>query len=851
MQTAERGAPAPLASDAPPPSRARRLAAAVAGPALIVASVVLAERGFVFARLLTNQHPDILSFWLPRSCLMGRSLAAGHVPLWNPFEMAGTPFAADPQSGWLYLPWMLTSWLFPCGDGLRAFIVLQPVLAGLGLYWFLRMEDLHRPAATAGGLALGMAIAASNVGISLPFAGTLAWTPFVLVGASGYLRSSRWSRKLAWLALGALAWGQVASAHMSHGLVMCTGLLVAYLAARSAREVRAGRASVPRETVEGLLFLAALPLANLALFIPRFALIDRSSLRGGYAALGGTLARAAGTEDRPLPTRGIWSGWPFQLASTPGAYVGATMLLCVPAAVRARGRRYLAAAFAISGLVAYLLTLNLFVSAGWFRAAVLRVPFGDVYLHNPGRLRYLALLVAPALGAIGLQGFLDRLPSPREALWWLGAGAGLFLVLPLALGAHPQRFVVFLAGAVASAPVLWRLFRGRRWAALALPLVLAADLMGGALWSSTYNGGTVFLGLEGHDHPALGPQPLRWPNVSLARYLDPPPIARYLQARGEDDGRYLAWIQPTVDFNKGYLFTQDPKDWPALLLGRAVLFRLDDVLGYSPIQLPRYWSYIRATNPLPVFYNASILASPTLTNVRLLGIRYLIVPVGFPLPEGLTAQVVATGGGYDLYEVGGWEPRASVVPTWEDVGSGVRALRAVLAPGFDPALRAVVEANPGIRPVAGATPGTAEYHEVEPEDVRIIATAGAPSLVVVRNAWDTGWSATVDGRPAPLLRADYFLQAVPIPAGTHEVRLTYADPTIGRGLLASALVWLVLVASFAAAAALERRRGSAEPGRPERPGAAGSPIGPSRLDERARPPIGPARSRPDAGARPR
>src|SRR5581483_11119885 len=148
----------------------------------------------------------------------------------------------------------LTSWLFPCGDGLRAFIVLQPVLAGLGLYWFLRMEDLHRPAATAGGLALGMAIAASNVGISLPFAGTLAW-------------------------------GQVASAHMSHGLVMCTGLLVAYLAARSAREVRAGRASVRRETVEGLLFLAALPLANLALFIPRFALIDRSSLRGGYAAL--------------------------------------------------------------------------------------------------------------------------------------------------------------------------------------------------------------------------------------------------------------------------------------------------------------------------------------------------------------------------------------------------------------------------------------------------------------------------------------------------------------------------------------------------------------------------------------
>jgi hypothetical protein len=28
-----------------------------------------------------------------------------------------------------------------------------------------------------------MMIAASQIGISLPFAGTLAWTPFVLVGA--------------------------------------------------------------------------------------------------------------------------------------------------------------------------------------------------------------------------------------------------------------------------------------------------------------------------------------------------------------------------------------------------------------------------------------------------------------------------------------------------------------------------------------------------------------------------------------------------------------------------------------------------------------------------------------------
>ena len=69
---------------------------------------------------------------------------------------------------------------------LRALIVLNPILAGLGLFWFLRKEGLGRIAATAGGLSLSMAVSASILAISLPFAGTLAWTPLILVGASGF-----------------------------------------------------------------------------------------------------------------------------------------------------------------------------------------------------------------------------------------------------------------------------------------------------------------------------------------------------------------------------------------------------------------------------------------------------------------------------------------------------------------------------------------------------------------------------------------------------------------------------------------------------------------------------------------
>lgn len=773
-----------------PPSRARRPAAALAGPALIVVSVVIALRGFAFSNLLTNQQPDILSFWLPRSCLMARALSLGHVPLWNPFEMLGTPFAADPQSGWLYAPQMLFSWLFGCGGGLRAFIVAQPILAGLGLWWFLRREGLSRLAATAGGLSLAMVMSASNVAVSLPFAGTLAWTPFTLVGASGYFSAERWPRRLAWLALAAFAWGQVATAHLSHGLVMCTAILTAYVTARALHEVRTGALTGRRALAMSLGFTAFLPLANLAILVPRFALVERSSLRGGYGSLGGTLARAAGIEDRPLPTRGIWSAWPLALGSTPGGYAGAAILLSIAMAVRDRARRYLVLAVALTGLAAYLLTLNMFVSAAWFRSLVLRLPFGDVYLHNPGRLRYLALLVVPILGAVGIQSLLDHPPPLRATLRWLGGGVAVFLVLPLALGAFPKRFVLLAAACAATVPILVALVRGRRWARMALVGILAVDLLGSAVTSSAYTGGTVFVGLEGQDHPALVFGPLRWPNVPLDRFLAPGPIARSLQAVGPNDGRYIAWIPPAAVFNKGYLFTQGPDDWPALLLGRAIVFGLDDTLGYSPIQLPRYWSYIRATDRLPVFYNASVLQLPSDEDVRLLGIRFVIAPEGVGLPPGLIGTIERRDRGYELFELRGSQPRVSVVPHWTQT-DGVHALAAVLERGFNPAIQAVVEGAPGISHApAAAPPGSATYAEVRPEDVRVTVDATAPSLVVVRNAWDRGWSATVDGHTVPVLRADYLLQGVPVPAGHHEIRLTYDDPTIGVGLALSGVLWL-------------------------------------------------------------
>ena len=836
METATRPQRDPTRADEPPPpSTARRLLNAAAGPTLIVGSVLIALRGIAFLPNLSDQHPDILSFWLPRSCMLGRAIADGHVPLWNPFEMSGTWFAADPQSGWLSLPVTASSWVFGCGGGLRALIVLNPILAGLGLFWFLRKEGLGRIAATAGGLSLAMAVSASILAISLPFAGTLAWTPIILVGASGFFARAGW-RRLGWLALAAFAWGQVATSHLSHGLVMATGLVVAYVVARAIREARRGTLQPGAAVGWSVAFLLFLPLANLAILVPHFAVLARSSLADGYGSFGRTVARVTGGEEGiPIPNTGIWGAWPLALASTPGGYVGAAVLLFVPFALRDAARRYLVVALCAVAALAYLLTNTVLVGAGWFRSFALSLPFGDVYLHNPSRLRYLAFLIIPALGAVGIQWFLDRRPSFGEAMRWIGAGLGVFLIFPLIMGARPGRLTIFAIASVAVVGVVWALARRRHWAPVALCAILGAELLIGAIWSSMYHGGTVYLGLESGTHAALVAAPLRWPDVDVHQYLSPGPIGRALQRSGISDGRYLVWIRPDAYFNKGYLFTRKESDWPALLIGRSVLFEVPDTLGYSPVQLQGYWAYVHATNRLPVFYNAAVIQIPRLTDLRLLGVRYLIVPQGIPspLPRGVSGRTVETEGAYRLVEIDDAEPRASVVPSWTVVSGERSALDAVLEPGFDPAAVVVLETDPGSSPAVDGPDGTAAYREASPEDVRIEAEASVPSILLVRNAWDEGWSATLDGRSVPVLRTDGFLQGIALVPGRHDIRLTYREPAIGTGLALSGIAWLGLAVALVFVIVRGRFSGR---------GGAGGSTGPPAPDPAPNPPTSRSRS---------
>ena len=65
--------------------------------------------------------------------------------MWNPYQFAGTPFAADPESGWAYVPAMLFFWILPLSQAAASFMLFHVLLAALAVFVGL-FQRCNRPA---------------------------------------------------------------------------------------------------------------------------------------------------------------------------------------------------------------------------------------------------------------------------------------------------------------------------------------------------------------------------------------------------------------------------------------------------------------------------------------------------------------------------------------------------------------------------------------------------------------------------------------------------------------------------------------------------------------------------------
>jgi hypothetical protein len=146
-----------------------------------------------------------------------------------------------------------------------------------------------------------------------------------------------------------------------------------------------------------------------------------------------------------------------------------------------------------------------------------------------------------------------------------------------------------------------------------------------------------------------------------------------------------------------------------------------------------------------------------------------------------------------------WASAADVVP-------GERQRVALLASGSLPDSTVVLN-EPG--PATAGRPGAVRVDEDGTDTISTTVNAQGAGYLVVADADQVGWAATVDGAAADLVPADQGLVAVHVPAGRHTVVLHYALPRAHLAAWVSAGVAVVLILLALGDWWLVRRRRSA------------------------------------------
>jgi hypothetical protein len=177
---------------------------------------------------------------------------------------------------------------------------------------------------------------------------------------------------------------------------------------------------------------------------------------------------------------------------------------------------------------------------------------------------------------------------------------------------------------------------------------------------------------------------------------------------------------------------------------------------------------------------------------------------------GAIRVVTNVPGPFALIEFTAALPRARLYTRWETL-EDPQALERLADPAFDPTQTLLLAPGPDVPPPTAATNAPLVLEPVEflsyaPKRLVLRARTTTPAILLLNDKHDPGWRVTRNGTPQPLLRANYLMRAVALPAGEHTLEFAFR---------VSPLPFLTSLAGLAFTAALLvvllRQRGRATP----------------------------------------
>ena len=199
----------------------------------------------------------------------------------------------------------------------------------------------------------------------------------------------------------------------------------------------------------------------------------------------------------------------------------------------------------------------------------------------------------------------------------------------------------------------------------------------------------------------------------------------------------------------------------------------------------------------------SLVAAPAFFDLlEALSVRWVILP--FRISNDRLEHVASVGSA-ELYRLPAALPRARIVSRARAVGSADQLLK-LLASGEIDLRRELIFHDPadlglaaGLDSSEGRSGAVDEARLVVDGATKVVVDAVAPrgGWLLLSDTWYPGWKVTVDGRPAPLLRANVAHRAVALAPGDHRVVFSFRPASTARGFALSAAGLTLLIGGVA------------------------------------------------------
>jgi hypothetical protein len=726
-------------------------------------------------------HDDHFRFSTPIAAMFAEAVRGGHLPLWNPWILTGTPLVAE-RGSMVAHPGMFLALVMAPSHAVGTLMVLLLGVLAAGATALLRALSVRPVLAVAMGAALGLSGPALSYTSNAPFLGTLAFWPLVLLFA---LR----------LAQGK---GSVWGGGLALGMALLGGDLPgALLAALVALLVfRAGggnfRAQWPRLLATGLVAL----VVGAGSWYPVVWALPISERGAGIAAseagrwsfhpaevLGFLWPHPLGL---PLPRFTFWAyprlgGRLFLHSIWVGSLVSAASVLALR-----RGGARVARVFILAALV-----LLAVATGEWTPLwVVLRPVF--TFLRYPSKLAGPAALLVACAGAVAVERLLTRPRGLRNLCLWvaglgaLGAIAGPLVQSLLArkVGASPEIVqaaaralrlgaarVALLAAAGAA---MWALVERKR---LSLPratslfaLLLLLDVFSvtaDLVWTrATVRPVRPAYLSEAREAGPRGPRVMRLAEVNTARL----PLDE--QAASDEQLRHAALLAPMTN-----VFHHASVLEPYGLYVGEVAAAMAEMTAQNPLAFAEASAtdLVLAAPGSRAGWLRAAVAGGNLVPVAQSPAGAVVLRPAHALPRSFLTNTADWAPHDEI-------PRRLIRDTSRVLVSQERGLRAgTFLPPYHGPHRPMKSESRWLEPLAPTAwrPGEASYQ----------TAYDYPSVLVEMDAFTPGWRVYVDGEEKTILQVNAFGRGVPLWPGKHTVTWRFCPRLVVASLLAT---WIAL-----------------------------------------------------------